>query len=206
MNKGLGSAVHLAHMFIGEVLTRGGSAVDATAGNGYDTLFLARRVGPSGHVYAFDVQKQALLKTHKLLEKHGLARQVTLFQAGHEEMDRLVYSPVDAVLYNLGYLPGGDHTLITRPETTIASLRAAVKLLRRGGRIGLVGYPGHPGGEAECNAVIQFAAGLDRALYNVIKISLLNRAVNAPEVILIEEGSGNNESKESTQNAGGTSE
>ncbi|MDD4169022.1 MAG: class I SAM-dependent methyltransferase [Desulfotomaculaceae bacterium] len=189
MNKGLRSAVHLAHLFIGEVLTHGGTAVDATAGNGYDTLFLTRQVGPAGRVYAFDVQEQALLKTRKLLEEHSLAWQVTLFQAGHEEMDRLVCGPVDAVLYNLGYLPGASHELITQPETTIASLRAAIGLLSRGGRIGLVGYPGHPGGEAECNAVIQFASCLDHALYSVIKISMVNRAGNAPVVILIEEGS-----------------
>lgn len=182
----------MAHLFIGEVLTHGGTAIDATAGNGHDTLFLARQVGPAGRVYAFDVQEQALLKTRKLLEGHGLAGQVTLFQAGHEEMDRLVCGPVDAMLYNLGYLPGAGQALITQPETTIASLRAAVRLLRRGGRIGLVGYPGHPGGEVECNAVLQFAACLDRALYNVIKISMVNRAGNAPVVILIEEGSGCN--------------
>ncbi|OPX86557.1 MAG: hypothetical protein A4E53_02991 [Pelotomaculum sp. PtaB.Bin104] len=190
MNKGLGSAVNLAHIFISEVLTHGGTAVDATAGNGNDTLYLARQVGPIGRVYAFDIQEQALLKTRNLLEGHGLAGQVTLFQAGHEKMDRLVAGPVDAVLYNLGYLPGASHDLMTRPETTIASLQAAVSLLRRGGRVGLVGYPGHPGGAEECNAVLQFAAGLDRAHYNVIKISMVNRAENAPIVILIEEGGG----------------
>jgi len=188
--KGLGSAVHLVHVLVSEVLKQGGKAVDATAGNGNDTLFLARLVGQEGQVFAFDIQAEALSRTRELLERHGAAKQVTLFHAGHEEMDRLVPGPVDAVIFNLGYLPGGDHSLVTRTETTIESLKSAIKLLRQGGRIGLVIYTGHPGGAEECKAVEQFASGLEGNSFNVIKIRFLNRAAHAPVVIIVEKAGG----------------
>lgn len=184
--KGLGSAVHLVQTFIAAILPDGGTAVDATAGNGYDTLFLARQVGPEGRVYAFDIQEKALSHTKALLERHGVAGRVTLLAAGHEVLGKLVPAQADAVLFNLGYLPGGDHSLVTKPDTTVAALQAAVGLLRQGGRIGLVLYTGHPGGAAELEAVVRFVSGLSSAVFNVLRIDYLNRAGPAPVSIIIE--------------------
>lgn len=183
---GLGSAVYLAQLFVSDSVKSGGIAVDATAGNGNDALFLARLVGPNGIVYAFDIQSKALQTTQELLEKNGCAGQVKIIQAGHEEMKRFVSGLVDAVIFNLGYLPGGDHSLVTRPETTAKALRSALDLLRPGGKIGLVIYTGHPGGREECETVETIAASLDGDLFRVIKIVFLNRAANAPVVIVIE--------------------
>ena len=101
-------------------------------------------------------------------------------------MERFVTGPVDAVIFNLGYLPGGDHSLVTRPETTARALRSALDLLRPGGRIGLVIYTGHPGGREECEMVESMAASLDGELFKVIKTVFLNRTANAPVVIVIE--------------------
>ncbi|MFA4885150.1 MAG: class I SAM-dependent methyltransferase [Desulfotomaculaceae bacterium] len=186
MSKGLGSAVYLAQLFVSDSVRSGGTAVDATAGNGNDVLFLARLVGASGKVYAFDTQAKALQTAQELLARNGCADRVELLQAGHEEMKGLVPGPVDAVIFNLGYLPGGDHSIVTRPGTTIRALGAALDLLRPGGRIGLVIYTGHPGGREEGETVEKFASSLNADQFKVIKISFLNRAANAPVVIVIE--------------------
>ncbi len=186
MSRGLGSAVHLVQLLVSYSVTEGGTVVDATAGNGNDTLFLSRLVGPNGHIYAFDIQKTALDTTRSLLDKAGVAERVTLINAGHEDMEKFVSGPVDAVIFNLGYLPGGDHALVTRADTTIGALRSALYLLRPGGRIGLVIYTGHPGGREEYETVQKFASALDGKHYRTIKISFLNRAAHAPVVIVIE--------------------
>lgn len=182
----MGSAVHLVQQFLSETVKNGGTAVDATAGRGNDTLFLAGLVGADGRVFSFDTQEKALESTRQLLEKEGLAERVALVKAGHEDMENHVSGPVDAVIFNLGYLPGGDHSFITKPETTVQALKSALGLLRPGGRIGLVIYTGHSGGMEECEAVEKTAANLDGALFSVIKIVVLNRAAIAPVVIVIE--------------------
>jgi predicted O-methyltransferase YrrM len=186
MSRGLDSAVHLVQLFISQVVKNGGTAIDATAGRGHDTLFLAGLVGSAGRVFAFDTQAEALQSTSLLLEKAGLADRVTLIEDSHEEMKKHVPGPVDAVIFNLGYLPGGDHLYVTKPGTTVRALHSALDLLRPGGRIGLVIYTGHPGGTEECEAVERAAAGLDGAHFRVIKIVVLNRSAGAPVVIVIE--------------------
>ncbi len=186
MHKGLGSAVDLVQLLIAESVKRGGTVVDATAGNGADTLFLARLVGPKGKVYAFDIQEKALLATRGLLGEAGLAGRVALIQSGHEEIESFVPGALDAVIFNLGYLPGGDHSVVTRADTTVTALNAALNPLRPGGRVGLVIYTGHPGGREECIAVEKLAASLDRTRFRAIRINFLNRAAHAPVVIVIE--------------------
>jgi 16S rRNA C1402 N4-methylase RsmH len=186
MDKDLGSAVYLARILIAECLFPGGIAVDATAGNGNDTLFLAREVGPAGRVYAFDIQAGALTNTALLLKQSGQAGQVTLLQAGHEEMERLVPGPVDAVMFNLGYLPGGDHGVITCPAATLKALHSALHLLCPGGRVSLVVYRGHPGSREEYEAIERFAMELDYNNFRAVKLNLLNRSDHAPVVVVIE--------------------
>lgn len=201
MYKGLGSAVYLSQLFISEPVKNGSTVVDATAGNGKDTLFLARLVGPRGRVYAFDIQEEALQKTRVLLEKEGFAERVVLIHASHEEMERLVPGPVDAVIFNLGYLPGGDHSLVTRADTTTKALRSALNLLRPGGRVGLVVYTGHVGGREEHDMVVNLASALDGNLYRAIKINFINRAAHAPVVIIIEKAGASGESQAAAQNS-----
>lgn len=201
MYKGLGSAVYLSQLLISESVKEGGVAVDATAGNGNDTLFLARLVGPGGRVYAFDIQDGALQKTRTLLEQEGLARRVVFLRAGHEDMERMVPGPVDAVIFNLGYLPGGSHALVTHAGTTVKALRSALNLLSPGGRIGLVVYTGHPGGREEYDKVACLASNLAGKSYRVIKIEFINRAANAPVVIIIEKAGALSESHAAAQNS-----
>lgn len=145
------------HARLAAHLGAGDRVVDATAGNGHDTLFLARQVGARGQVWAFDVQAPALAATRERLQAAGLTDRVRLIHAGHQSMARhlppAALGQLRAVMFNLGYLPGGDHALTTRPETTLAALQAAWDALAPGGVISLMIYRGHPGGAAEFEAV-----------------------------------------------------
>lgn len=179
-------AVSLAREFIAGVLRPGDAVVDATAGNGKDTLFLAAAVGPTGRVYAFDVQMEALEVTRRRLVEAGLDRGVEIIHDGHENMKKYVRERVRGVMFNLGYLPGGRREVITRPETTVPAVQAGLDLLEPGGRMSVVVYTGHPGAVEEVKAVEEFAAGLDPRSFWVLKVTYLNRRVSAPFLILIE--------------------
>ena len=155
----------LAQKSVGAVLESGALAIDATVGNGHDTLFLAARVAPRGRVAGFDIQPQALDATRARLGHAGLADRVTLYPCGHQFMsDRIPrdwHAQVSAVMFNLGYLPGGDKRLITRTVTTLAALRQALAVLRPGGLLSLMVYHGHPGADDEARAVADWVSGLE---------------------------------------------
>jgi len=181
-----GNAVLLAQKFLAEVLDEGCFAVDATAGNGYDTLFLATSVGSSGKVYSFDIQRSALAQTAALLKENGLLDRVQLIHDGHENMAIYIKEAFRAVIFNLGYLPGGNHALITTAETTIKAVKAALEGLEPGGRISIVIYTGHTGASKESCALEDLAAGLDPEIYGVLKLSFMNRSALAPYLVLVE--------------------
>ena len=152
----------LAHELAEEILSPGDRVVDATAGNGHDTLFLAEQVGAAGKVWAFDVQAAALAATRERLAAAGCAARVELIHAGHETLAERLPSEekgrLAAVFFNLGYLPRGDHALITRGETTRTALDAATEWVRLGGHLSLLVYPGHPGGVEEAQMVREWIA------------------------------------------------
>ena len=149
-----------AHDIIHDHVKEGDRVIDATVGNGHDTIFLAELVGPSGHVDGFDIQSEAIESAQLMLQGSSF-EQVTLHQVGHEKMAGMVKSQVQAVMFNLGYLPGGDKQLTTQPETTIVALQTATELLAPGGLITIVVYTGHPGGQEEADAVHAFCCELD---------------------------------------------
>lgn len=157
----------LAQEAVGAVLEPGALAIDATVGNGHDTLFLAGRVAPHGRVAGFDVLPRALDTTLTRLQDAGLADAVTLHPCGHQFMlDRVPHNwrgQVSAVMFNLGYLPGSDKSLTTGPATTCAALEQALPLLRTGGLISLLVYRGHSGARAEADAVLNWLDGLGAA-------------------------------------------
>ncbi|AEG61275.1 tRNA (mnm(5)s(2)U34)-methyltransferase [Desulforamulus ruminis] len=181
------AAAKLGHYFIEEVLRPGDAALDGTMGNGHDTLALARLVGPGGKVTAFDIQSQALENTQTRLNAAGVwDDRIRLVLDGHQHIKKYVTSPIRAAIFNLGYLPGGDHGMITRTETTLQALEQALDLLVPGGRLVVVVYPGHCGGDQEKEAVEQKMSGLAAQQFRVIKVNLLNRPATAPGVIMIE--------------------
>ncbi|MCH7225811.1 class I SAM-dependent methyltransferase [Haloferula sp. A504] len=142
-----------AHEIVSGVVKEGETGVDATAGNGHDSLFLAGLVGESGRVVAFDVQEAAIESTRRRLEDAGVAGCIDLWCESHIRMAERVEPGVGAVMFNLGYLPGGDHARITRTDETLRALEVAVGLLRTSGILTVVCYPGHPGGDEEAAAV-----------------------------------------------------
>lgn len=147
------SPLAFSHHFIAEVLSTGDCAVDATVGNGWDTLFLAECVGTSGRVFGFDIQEQAIQRTQI---KVSHLPQVQLFQCGHEEMHRFIPQLVKAVVFNFGYLPQGDKRIITQAHSSILALKSALEHLAEGGRIGMMLYVGHKGGAEEAQSIERF--------------------------------------------------
>jgi glycine/D-amino acid oxidase-like deaminating enzyme/SAM-dependent methyltransferase len=151
------------HRLLKETLQAGEIAIDATVGNGNDTRFLAELVGPTGTVFGFDIQKEAITRTRRNVPQAN----VQLLQENHarigERFATRLTGRVGAIVFNLGYLPRGDHTIITRPESTRQALQAAIPLLRPDGILTVVCYLGHPGGAEEMQEVRNiFATLLDR--------------------------------------------
>jgi cyclopropane fatty-acyl-phospholipid synthase-like methyltransferase len=178
--------VPLSHLFIRQFVRPGDDVVDATCGNGHDTLLLAGLVGSSGTVWAFDVQNEALLSTAEKLDTCGMAERVRLIHAGHETLEEQVSSPVSAVVFNLGYRPGGDRSITTRPDTTIAALGQALKLLVPGGIMAITVYPGHCGGENEVHMTDEWSANLAQKTFHVWRMGQANTTADAPSFILIQ--------------------
>ena len=143
-----------------EVLRPGDLAMDGTAGKGRDTACLAMAVGPTGHVHAIDIQPEAIAATGNLLNLANLSARVTLHTRSHADVRAVLPTEhrgrLGAAIFNLGYLPGGDTAIVTRPTSTTAALRAAYAELRPGGRIVCVAYTGHPGGVEESDVVQAF--------------------------------------------------
>lgn len=184
------SVLDYAHVLAGRALELGGVAVDATVGNGHDTVFLAQTVGPQGTIFGFDIQTDALDRTRERLEEHALETEVHLLHAGHETMLRHLpeglQGEIGAVMFNLGYLPGGDHSLTTQPETTQCALEAATRVLRPGGVVTVVQYTGHEGGTEEADAVTEWAAALPQDTFQVLFYQFLNHRNDPPRLLAIE--------------------
>ena len=173
------------HEEASKILFPGAVAVDATMGNGFDTLFLCRKVGKEGRVYAFDIQDTALKETEALLKKAEIGSAARLIRDGHENMALYVKEEIQCVLFNLGYLPKGDHRIVTQKETTVKALETAVSLLAPGGAVFLALYWGHPGGEEEKSAVESFARDLPSSLWSVSETCFPNKK-KAPLMMVIQ--------------------
>jgi len=164
------SLLEVAHGIIKAQLLLADKAVDATLGNGHDTLFLAQCVGENGHVYGFDIQEQALLNTRCRLLGAGMADRVSLFHASHAEMAAYLPDNIDgqikAIMFNLGYLPGSDKALLTRTQSTLPALDSACLLLAEQGLMTVLAYPGHEGGDREAQDVLAWCRQLDEQRFS----------------------------------------
>ncbi len=185
--------VKQAQKKISGYLSAGDNAIDATMGNGLDTLFLANCVGTNGQVYAFDLQKRAVAVTERLLTKEDVRDRVQLIEGSHDKMAHCIApersNKIRCVMFNLGYLPGSDKSIRTVSDSTILALNAAIELLARPGIISVLAYTGHAGGREEAEAVKSWAQGLSKADYR-ITIEIPEATKNSPpELILIETAS-----------------
>ncbi|MGR9043924.1 MAG: class I SAM-dependent methyltransferase [Gammaproteobacteria bacterium] len=184
------SLVKEAHARVQRHLQPGEIALDATVGNGHDTLFLADRVGASGHVYGFDIQAAALASARLKLERQELHTRVTLSCDSHARIAEVIPAHhcghIKVIMFNLGYLPGSDKTVITRTESTLAALNAAIKILAPNGMITLLTYPGHAGGDEETGAVHSWSLKLNDRQFSVAVIHGVEQKDTSPRLIVIE--------------------
>lgn len=168
----------------------GDVAVDATLGNGHDTVFLAELVGNNGKVYGFDVQQEAISVTRDRLNSLGLSEWVTLFHSGHEaifkKIPSLHHGEVTGAIFNLGYLPGSDKAIVTKPDTTISAIKQLLEIMAPEGIIVVVVYHGHEGGQAERDSLLQFCRQLDQKEAHVLQYQFINQQNYPPFIIAIE--------------------
>lgn len=172
-----------SHDMIGRLVKAGDTVVDATAGNGNDTVFLAGLVGDTGKVYSFDIQEKAILETEKKLKTNNLLGRVELICDGHQNAGKYIDKKVKAVMFNLGYLPGGDHSIGTKWESTIEALKEFMGLLEAGGVISLVVYYGGDSGFEEKDRVMEFIETIDCKQYTVMRVDFVNQ-INCPPILV----------------------
>ena len=180
------SARFWAAELIEGALAPGGRAVDATLGNGHDALWLCGLVGETGRIYGFDVQREAVERSRARLAEAGVADRAELILDGHEHMDaHIAPESVDAVMFNLGWLPGAPHAVTTRVETTLQAVNAALNLLREDGLLTVCVYPGHAEGAREREALLAWARGLDEKVYDTMLRCYLNQSGDPPLMIAV---------------------
>lgn len=184
------SIVQKAHQHLKHIVKTGDIAIDATFGKGYDTLFLAEKVGVTGKVYGFDIQPIALEITQELLKKKNLSSQVELFLESHEKMENFlppdIEGKVKAIIFNLGYLPQTDKKVITQPETTLPALDFSLTLLCPQGRLIVTVYLGHKGGSEEWEAVKRWIDQIDLEQFKVAYEFPQPEDPTAPKQVIIE--------------------
>ncbi len=159
--------------------------VDATAGNGLDTLFLCNLLKDNGFVYAFDVQQDAVDRTRILLNNNLYSNYKLIIDSHENVLEYVKENEIDAALFNLGYLPNSDKTVKTNYTSTINAIKNIITKLKKLGRIYICTYLLHDNGE-ESRHILDFISSLNKKDYNVIQIKLLNKENYPPEIFIIE--------------------
>ena len=173
-------------IFLDKIVQKGDIVIDATMGNGYDTIYLGNLVGENGKVYAFDVQEEAIKSTKKKVERDNMTDRVELILDGHQNLDKYVKEEVSCVVFNLGYLPRAKHVVITKPDTTLEAIKKSLKLLKPNGIRSIAAYRGHEGGLEEKNYICEYLDNLNQNEFNVLHMQFTNQINNPPQLILIE--------------------
>ena len=202
MNNIIRQTTEFAHHIISAYLPKdpdspGCTVIDATCGGGHDTLFLATSLWPDhsdagGHrLLAFDVQEKAIELTRNRLVEAGFSHlidrgHIRLISDSHENISEYIDTNLaDIIVFNLGYLPGGNKSLTTMPESTIKAVQSALHILSKDGLICITIYSGHPAGAQEKETLLQFADGLDSSKYHASYIRMINQHGNPPGILLI---------------------
>ncbi len=172
----------LAQEILKPLIRPGDRVIDATAGNGHDTVFLAECVGPAGKVLAFDVRKMALESARARV---GELAWVEFFHESHALMaDYAAAESVAVIMFNLGYLPGANHELTTETNETLAAMEVAARLLKPGGMLSVICYPGHPAGAVEAVAVEAWMTAQTAHGWRVAKYGAIGTRRAAPFLLL----------------------
>ena len=180
------SLINIAHQHISALLLPGDIAIDATLGNGHDALFLMKLVAPTGLVFGFDIQLAALAATQA---NSASATGLTLIHASHalmaENIPMQYHGNIKAIMFNLGYLPGGDKSIITQTESTLCALNAATALLAADGIMTIMAYPGHAGGDLETEQIKHWCEQLDNSHFNYQICYSTVTSANAPRLFIL---------------------
>jgi len=179
------TSVRLAHLLLKECIHNGDIVIDATAGNGHDTLFLSDCVGDAGTVIAIDIQAEAINATRQVMELHQRSNALYILgdHAAMNDTLKEYEGNIAGISFNLGYLPGAiDHTIITKSSSTISALNACLTLLHEQGCISVIAYRGHDHGLEEAHAVEQWMHALPSQEWHVVSISAINQSSTSPVV------------------------
>ncbi|MGM8365146.1 class I SAM-dependent methyltransferase [Virgibacillus sp. W0181] len=185
----LKGVIQYSHYLLETAINKGEIAIDGTCGNGNDTLQLAEIVGKKGHIYGFDIQSQAIQNTQTLIKKHGWDNVTYIHDSHANVVDYLVENHITSVggaIFNLGFLPKGDKSIVTKGDSTIAAIDGILAYLKTNGIIVLVVYHGHEGGKHEKECVLKHVVSLDQKRYNVLQYRFINQKNNPPFIIAIQ--------------------
>ena len=175
----------VVHEFLRRSVAPGAFCIDATAGKGRDTALLCRLAGPTGRVLAFDVQPEALRQTQELLDAEDL-HNAELILDSHANMERYAApESADAVVFNFGRLPGGNPAIMTRTDSSLAALDAALRLLKPGGVMALALYYGGANGYGERDAILNWLKDVDAKRFSVLRCDWCNRSGDPPIPVLL---------------------
>ena len=177
--------IDLAHSFWKKIVSPGDTVVDATCGNGFDSLILAKLAlhNNQGHLFCFDIQNQAIEATKGKLKEYP---QVTYIHGSHSTIKEVLQdTQAKLIVYNLGYLPGAAKSITTKHTSTLESIEKALLCLCPGGVISITCYPGHDEGKIEESVIMQFCKSLSPANWGVSSHSWPNRN-NHPHLIFIQ--------------------
>ncbi|MFP4286917.1 MAG: class I SAM-dependent methyltransferase [Candidatus Izemoplasmataceae bacterium] len=172
--------IEYGHALLKDYVKPDDLVIDMTAGNGHDTLFLAKL---SQNVLAFDVLEVAIKNTQKRLNDH-LISHVRLIHDSHVYVRKYIQKSPKAIVFNFGYLPGYDKALTTLMASSILALEESIDLIEEEGIIVMTLYPGHEEGYKEAEAITNYLKQLSTKKFTVSLYKILNRA-NAPFNITI---------------------
>lgn len=175
----------LAQILLRNLISEGDTVIDATTGNGHDTVFLAECVGLSGRVQAFDIQEQAIRSAKAAVMAANFGDRVEFHQLSHIRMaEHAEHGSVAAIMFNLGYLPGDDHDFTTQTKATLTAMAVAADLLQPGGILSVVCYPGHPEGALEAAQVEAWAASQAAFGWRTAKYAMIGTLQPAPFLLV----------------------
>lgn len=177
--------IDIIHQCMDEQIRPGDTVCDCTMGNGHDTAYMCRLTGDTGTVYSFDIQPEALSRTEALLAEEHLLTPARLILDSHSHLKQYIDHPIRFFVFNLGYLPDGDPTVITKATSTLEAIEAALSITETGGGGAVLSYYGHPGGAEEKAAVEEFLHNLPPKYFSVMKIDSFNRKNTPPVLYLI---------------------
>lgn len=181
--------VQFAHQLLEQSIDSNETVIDATCGNGNDTLYLSRLVGEKGHVYAFDIQKQAIDNTKNKMAENNV-HNVTCIHDSHANLSTYISDDlkgkIGGAVFNLGYLPRSDKSIVTKGDSTIKAIEQLLTYIKKNGVIVIVIYHGHEEGKIEKNEVLTYVEQLEQKKYSVIRYGFINQINNPPFVVAIE--------------------